>query len=99
MKGTNHDQTIKADHGKSRLDLVPWQVVFDIAEVRAYGITKYSDPVSWKKVELERYKAATLRHFIAYLDEPGGLDEESGIEHLKHAACNIAFLCELEKGN
>lgn len=26
------------------------------------------------------------------------VDEESGIEHLAHLACNIAFLCELEGG-
>ena len=40
---------------------------------------------------------ALLRHTLAYLDDPSGVDEESGIPHLKHMACNIAFLCEMEK--
>ena len=35
---------------------------------------------------------------MAYINDPHGLDEESGLPHLYHVACNIAFLCELEKG-
>jgi hypothetical protein len=37
------------------------------------------------------------RHWLDYLDDPTGLDAESGLTHLAHVACNIAFLCELEK--
>lgn len=37
-------------------------------------------------------------NFIAYLDDPYGVDEESGIEHLAHLACNIAFLREHKGG-
>ena len=40
---------------------------------------------------------AAFRHFLAYLDEPDGVDKESGLPHLWHLACNIAFLCEMEK--
>lgn len=90
-------QTAKADAGKPKLTLVPQQILYDIAEVREYGCKKYHNPDNWKNVEKERYRDAAFRHFLAYLREPDGKDEESGIEHLKHLACNIAFLCELEK--
>ena len=70
----------------------------DIAEVRAYGLRKYGDAESWKSVEPERYIDALLRHVIAFAEDPRGVDPESGIEHYKHAACNLAFLAELLKG-
>ena len=92
-----NNQLAKADAGKPKLTLVPRQIIYDIAEVREYGNKKYGNPDNWKEVEVERYKDAAFRHFIAYLDEPRGVDAESGIEHLKHLACNIAFLCELER--
>lgn len=90
------DQTIKADAGKPRLTLVPREIIFDIAKVREFGNKKYKDPNSWRNVEIERYRDAAYRHFMKYLDEPSGVDEESGLPHLWHLACNIAFLCELE---
>lgn len=92
-----YDQTIKADAGKLRLSLVPRQIIYDIAKVREYGVSKYGDNESWKRVEIQRYRDAAYRHFMLYLDEPDGVDEESGLSHLAHLACNIAFLCELEK--
>lgn len=93
-----NNQTAKADAGKPKLTLVPRQIIYDIAEVREYGNKKYGNPENWKEVEVERYRDAAFRHFMAYLDNPQGVDAESGIKHLKHLACNIAFLCALEKG-
>ena len=61
-----------------------------------YGNQKYGNPDNWKQVEPERYRDAAFRHFLAYLDDPHGLDEESGLPHLSHLACNLAFLCEME---
>lgn len=91
------DQTAKADAGKPDLTLVPWQIVWDIAEVRMYGVQKYVDPDNWKRVGIQRYKAALMRHWLKYLDDPDSVDEESGIEHWKHAACNMAFICAMEE--
>lgn len=95
-----NDQNAKADAGKLKLSLVPRQIIKDIAAVRMYGNQKYPDggPDNWKQVEIERYRDAAFRHFIAYLDDPCGVDEESGLPHLAHLATNIAFLCELERG-
>ncbi|MCR4442160.1 MAG: DUF5664 domain-containing protein [Peptococcaceae bacterium] len=90
-------KTAKADEGKLRLTLVPRQIIRDIAAIREYGTAKYGDPENWRKVEKERYRDAAFRHFLAYLDDPEGKDEESGLPHLWHLACNISFLCEMEK--
>lgn len=91
-------QEAKADAGKPQLTLVPRKILFDIARVREYGTKKYGDPENWKQVDKQRYRDAAFRHFCAYLDDPTGTDEESGMPHLSHVACNIAFLCELEGG-
>ena len=91
-------QQAKADSGKPQLTLVPRQILFDIARVREYGTKKYGSADNWKQVEIQRYRDAAFRHFCAYLDEPQGRDDESGLPHLAHLACNIAFLCEMERG-
>ena len=93
-----NDQKAKADACKLRLTLVPRQIIKDIAEVRMYGVEKYPDGGvdNWKQVEVERYRDAAFRHFLAYLDNPDGVDAESGIKHRKHLECNLAFLAELE---
>ena len=96
--GYNTDQTAKADAGKPRLTLVPRQIIWDIAKVREYAVNgKYKDPDNWRRVSVERYRDALLRHVMRYLDDPHGVDDESGLPHLSHIATNVAFLCELEK--
>lgn len=94
---TPHAQEAKADAGKPRLTLVPMQIVFDIAKVREFGNAKYHDPDNWKRVEPERYREAAFRHFLKYIDDPLGVDEESGLPHRFHLECNLAFLAEMEK--
>ena len=92
------NQEAKRDEGKLQLTLVPRQIIKEIARVRMYGNQKYKDPENWKQVEPERYRDAAFRHFLAYLDDPDGLDEESGLPHLSHLCCNLAFLCEFDLG-
>ena len=87
--------------GKPKLSLVPPQIIFDIAEVREYGNKKHPNggKDNWKNVGIDDYKDALLRHTLKYIQDPKGKDEESGIEHYKHMACNIAFICEMEREN
>lgn len=92
-----NDQSAKADAGKLQLTLVPRQIIRCIAVIRMYGNRKYHDPENWRQVSKERYRDAAFRHFLAYLDDPRGRDAESGLPHLWHLACNIAFLCEMEE--
>lgn len=91
-------QPYKDTKGKPKLSLVPPQIIFDIAEVREYGNKKYPSggKDNCKRVDINDYKDALLRHTLKYLQDPKGKDSESGIEHYKHMACNIAFICEME---
>ena len=83
--------------GRLCLSLVPPEIIRDIARVREYGVKKYGTSESWREVEPERYRDAMYRHLLAYIENPKGVDEESGLPHLWHLCANAAFLCELEK--
>lgn len=91
------DQDIKADDGKLQIRMVPPQIVRDIAVIREYGNRKYNDPHSWRRVEVDRYVDALLRHTLDFIEDYYSVDEESGHYHYQHMACNMAFLCELLK--
>ena len=93
---SNQVQEAKADAGKPRLTLVPPEIIWAIAEVREYGTKKYGDPENWRKVSPQRYRDAMFRHMMAYLAAFHGKDPESGLPHLWHLACNVAFLCAME---
>lgn len=93
------DQEAKADADKPRLSLVPPAIIEAVGAIRTYGTAKYGDPENWRRVEPSRYRDALLRHITAWMRNPESVDEESGYPHLWHAACNIAFLLELEVPN
>lgn len=92
----------KADAGKAQLTLVPRAIIWAIAKVRMYGVNvKYPETGrdGWKTIDKERIKDAMMRHMLRYLDDPDGVDEDSGLPHLWHLATNCAFLCEMEQDN
>ena len=70
------DDLVKADSGKPKLSLVPKQIIYEIEKVRSFGVKKYKDPDNWKKVEMERYHEALLRHTLAVWDDIYARDEE-----------------------
>ena len=88
---------MKYDEGKPKLTLCPTEIITAVARVREYGVKKYGDSDSWKDVEPQRYRDAAFRHFVSYINDPLGVDEESELPHLWHLACNIAFLCAMEQ--
>lgn len=83
---------MKYDEGKPKLTLCPTEIITAVAMVREYGAKKYGDSDSWKDVERD----TAFRHFVAYIKDPLGVDEESGLPHLWHLVCNTAFLYKLE---
>lgn len=88
-------QCAKADKGKLPISLVPMTIIKDIAAIRKYGEEKYHAPNNWVLVDKQRYVDAMWRHLIAY-QEGEIYDKESGLPHLWHAACNMAFILEME---
>lgn len=94
---SEENQEAKADAGKLDPTLVPSEFIWAAAAIRRYGTKKYGSPDNWKRVSVERYRSAAYRHWLLYLADPHGVDEESGYPHLWHWICNAAFIAELEK--
>lgn len=88
----------KDDASKPILSRVPPEINWAIERVREYGCRKYPED-SWKDVETQRYWEAVLRHTLAAWKDYRAVDPESGLPHIWHIACNLAFIIELEKGN
>lgn len=67
-----------------------------VAAVLTYGALKYKED-SWQHVPngKERYESALDRHLNAW-KAGEECDEESGLPHLAHAACNALFLLWFE---
>ena len=83
----------KFDNNKPRTDLVPSSLVIETAKVLGFGASKY-DSDQWRDgTDYSRIYGACLRHLLAW-HEGEDNDPESGLNHLAHAACNIAFLLE-----
>lgn len=97
MKLQKAQSTAKADTGKPHPSYVPVEIIEAVMRVREYGNKKYHDPDNWKTVEPERYHEAMLRHVLRVWNDPYAIDPESGLMHLEHIACNIAFLLAMHK--
>ena len=92
-RGWSDEKTLETPAGDSiDVSLVPIEAIKAIREVRLYGIKKYGEVENWRNVSEERYQNAAYRHWLAYLEDPDGVDAESGLPHLWHLACNVAFL-------
>lgn len=94
------NQEAKSDGGKPRPSLVPPALIDGVMRIRDFGTARYGDPNNWRKVDADRYHDALLRHILAMWEDWGAVDPDSGMPHLWHAACNIAFLMQyMEDGN
>lgn len=87
-------QEAKADSGKPRPSLVPPALIDGVMRIREFGTARYGDPDNWRNVDAERYHDALLRHILAMWEDWKAVDPDSGMPHLWHAACNIAFLMQ-----
>lgn len=88
---------IKYDIGKARFDLIEPEFEEAIANILTMGADKYA-PNSWQHVEdgKNRYYAALRRHLNAWR-KGEKIDQESGMSHLVHVACNVMFLMHFER--
>ena len=89
------NESVKNDvrDDKDPWHLLPLKVIKLIVKVYKYGAKKYGEN-RWQNLDngYQRYKAALLRHLVAY-EEGERFDRESGLPHLAHMAWNaIAML-------
>ena len=87
---------VKHDAGKNRLELIPPEAIWGLGEVLTFGATKYGDR-NWEKgMKWSRVFGAAMRHLWKWwwTKKP---DEETGLSHLKHALCCVAFLVAYEE--
>lgn len=84
----------KFDGDKLRYDLIPPLAQEEMVKVLTFGAQKYA-PDNWQLVpdSKRRYFAAMERHVWAW-KKGEQVDPESGIHHLAHAMCCLAFLYE-----
>lgn len=95
-KPTGSDEGRKDDGGKSRTDLLAPEFLLAVGDVLRFGAAKY-DERNWEKgMAWGRPLGAALRHLLLWA---GGqrYDEETGLSHLAHAACNVMFLFVFEQ--
>ena len=87
-----HEVGAKLDLGKLDLTLVPPELEEAVCRVMSFGAKKYMRD-GWRSVPDAgcRYFAALERHLKAY-KRGEDIDPDSGLHHLEHAACNLAFL-------
>lgn len=87
------NKALKYDSNKTRPELIPVEFILLTADVLRYGGIKYA-PGNWSRgngFDHSRLYGALQRHLNAYwMGEDN--DPESGLSHLGHAACMLAFL-------
>jgi len=89
------DSGKKNDQEKNRLDLIHPAVILELGKVLTYGANKYGERNYQKGLAYHRVYGAALRHLVAWWNGENN-DRESGLLHLSHCLCNIAFLIEFE---
>jgi hypothetical protein len=90
------EKGIKYDQGKNRIDLLPPEFVEAVSHILTFGSQKYNDE-NWRGgLKYSRVFGALMRHLMAY-KKGEILDPESGMSHLWHAGCNLAFLITFEE--
>ena len=82
---------IRSNCGKTRWDLLPYDSLEIVAQVMTQGADKYGDR-NWEKgFPWMSVFSSLMRHLFKWV-RGEDLDDESGLPHLSHAACNVLFL-------
>jgi hypothetical protein len=82
---------VKFDQGKPRMELLPPELMVEVAKVLTFGAEKY-EARNWEKgMDWGRIYGSLQRHLNAWASGED-TDPETGLSHLAHAGCNIAFL-------
>ena len=97
---TEAAKPLKFDAEKVRLELLPPDFLVGVGKVLTFGAKKYAAG-NWAigdGFEWSRLYGALLRHMLAWASGEDK-DPESGLSHLYHAGCMLAFLAaHVERG-
>lgn len=89
------EQAAKFDAGKPPLGLISRMALEEEAKVMEFGKQKYGTH-NWRSgMDFSRLVDAALRHLYAFADGEDH-DRETGLSHLAHARCCMAFLLEYQ---
>lgn len=110
LKPTTTDRDVmhgrKDDKDKARMDLIPAEAMFALADILGYGAKKYEEHNWAKGMQWGRVYGACLRHLFSWWAGRGPTtksflfgetDEETGRSHLWHAYACITFLIAYEE--
>ena len=86
------EKWLKFDEWKSRVDLIPWDVLIEVGRILWYWAKKYWEN-NWQLLEdfENRYIWAALRHIYQHQSWEIN-DIETNLPHLLHALTNLIFL-------
>lgn len=88
----------KDDQDKTRMELLPPELLEATATVLTWGAVKYEDR-NWERgMKWSRCFGALMRHMWAWWRGEKA-DPETGYSHLWHACCCLAFLVAYEQRN
>jgi hypothetical protein len=88
-------EAVKFDAGKPPLGMISRMALEEEAKVMEFGRQKYGRD-NWREgMDFSRLVDAALRHVYAFADGEDH-DKETGLSHLAHARCCLAFLLEYE---
>jgi hypothetical protein len=87
---------VKFDQGKLGMHLLPPELLIGVSSILDFGAKKYA-PRNWEKgMDWSRVFSSLMRHMWAWW-RGEDKDPETGMSHLWHAGCNIAFLIAYEE--
>lgn len=82
---------VKDNRGKAPIDLIPYPALLEMAKVLEFGARKYK-PHNWRLgLSWTQTWSSLQRHLWAF-NEGEDNDPETGLPHLAHAMCQLAFL-------
>lgn len=91
LRNSNRKLTpIRHHEGKPRWDLLAYDVLNEVAKGMSLGVEKHGARDWEQGVQYNDYFAAAMRHLAAW--EQGESMDESGLNHLAHAMCDIMII-------
>ena len=87
---------LRYDNGKPRVDLIDPDFLLQVGAVLEAGARKYAER-NWEKgMDWNKVYASMLRHMLKWQAGETN-DDETGLHHMAHVACNAMFLLNYYK--